>query len=80
VRPIAGGAVLNIWMRTIVRWSSCVARWVRGAWEESEAAQEVLAEIDTPWRRDGELRWRRGPRSWEFGWHPAPVPRIVILS
>jgi hypothetical protein len=53
-------------MRTTVRWSSCVARGVRRAWNESQAAQQALAEINTPWRHEGELRWRRGSRGWEL--------------
>jgi len=64
--------VLTSQMRTIVRWSSCVAGGVRRAWNESEAAQEVLAEINTPWRRDGELRWRRGARGWELDGNRLP--------
>lgn len=72
VRPILGGAVPTIQMRTVVRWSSCVARGVRRAWDESEAAQEVLVEINTPWRRDGELRWRHGAHGWELDGNRLP--------
>lgn len=66
--------MLNILMRTVVRWSSCAARGLHRVWDESRTAQEVLAEINTPWRHDGELRWRRGSGGWEL--HGSRLPDL----
>lgn len=62
-------------LNAIVRCSSCFARGLRRAWHDSEAAQELLAEINAPWRQYGELRWRRGSHGWELlGDHLPDVP------
>jgi hypothetical protein len=69
--------VPDVVIRTIVRWFFRAVRTVRRAWDESQAAQEALVEINTPWRHDGELRWRRGSRGWELhGDRLASVPIV----
>jgi hypothetical protein len=50
----------------VTRTIALVAQGIRRAWADSLAAQEGLVEINTPWRHDGELRWRRGSRGWEL--------------
>jgi hypothetical protein len=68
-------AVPNPVRRALPRWSAAVARGLRHAWAQSEAAQEAIFEINTPWRHDGPLRWRPGNRGWELhGTWPAVAP------
>ena len=58
--------MLEAVIRTIAHWFFHAVRGVRRAWGESQAAQEALVEINTPWRHHGDLRWRRGSRGWEL--------------
>ncbi|HZC69608.1 MAG TPA: hypothetical protein VE442_02830 [Jatrophihabitans sp.] len=66
--------MLIVVLRTIARLARGVARALRRAWNDTRAAQELLVDINTPWRHDGELRWRRGSSGWEL--HGNRLPEV----
>jgi hypothetical protein len=53
-----------------------VCRGLRRVWDETVAAQEALIEINTPWRKEGELRWVRRGGGWEL--HGSQVPAAPV--
>ena len=63
--------------KPITRLLSRVARALRHAWDQSVAAQELLIEINTPWRKDGEFRWVRRGGGWEL--HGSRLPEIPAM-
>jgi hypothetical protein len=64
-------------VRFVGRALSSAWRGMGSAWHESQAAQNSLLVINTPWQHDGELRWRRGVRGWQL--HGSTLATIPVV-